>query len=99
MASQVLRGTARTAEEKADDEAFEVSDEQIGYALRQAESSTAVASVCRQLGIRAYLISPPCHGVLAFKTLRAKHFLAKRAPLFARPPSRERGSALPCAST
>ena len=28
------------------------SDEQIAYALRQAESGTAVADVCRQLGIR-----------------------------------------------
>jgi putative transposase len=27
------------------------SDEQIAYALRQAESGTAVADVCRQLGI------------------------------------------------
>ena len=27
------------------------SDEQITYALRQAESGTAVADVCRQLGI------------------------------------------------
>jgi len=27
------------------------SDEQIAYALRQAESGTAVAGVCRQLGI------------------------------------------------
>jgi putative transposase len=27
------------------------SDEQIGYALRQAEAGTAVADVCRQLGI------------------------------------------------
>ncbi len=27
------------------------SDEQIAYALRQAESGTAVANVCRQLGI------------------------------------------------
>ena len=28
------------------------SEEQIAYALRQAESGTAVADVCRQLGIR-----------------------------------------------
>lgn len=28
------------------------ADEQIAYALRQAESGTAVADVCRQLGIR-----------------------------------------------
>ena len=28
------------------------SDEQIAYALRQAETGTAVADVCRQLGIR-----------------------------------------------
>ena len=27
------------------------SDEQIAYALRQAESGTAVANVCRQMGI------------------------------------------------
>jgi putative transposase len=27
------------------------SDEQIAYALRQAESGTAVADVCRQLGV------------------------------------------------
>ena len=27
------------------------SDEQIAYALRQAESGTAVADVCRELGI------------------------------------------------
>ncbi len=27
------------------------SDEQIAYALRQAESGTAVADVCRQIGI------------------------------------------------
>ena len=27
------------------------SDEQIGYALRQADTGTAVADVCRQLGI------------------------------------------------
>lgn len=27
------------------------SDEQIAYALRQAESGTAVADVCRQMGI------------------------------------------------
>lgn len=27
------------------------TDEQIAYALRQAESGTAVADVCRQLGI------------------------------------------------
>ncbi len=27
------------------------SDEQIAYALRQAEAGTAVADVCRQLGI------------------------------------------------
>ena len=27
------------------------SDEQIAYALRQAETGTAVADVCRQLGI------------------------------------------------
>jgi putative transposase len=27
------------------------SDEQVAYALRQAESGTAVADVCRQLGV------------------------------------------------
>ena len=27
------------------------SDEQIAYALRQAESGTAVADICRQLGV------------------------------------------------
>ncbi len=28
------------------------SEEQIAYALRQAESGTAVADVCRQIGVR-----------------------------------------------
>ena len=38
------------------------SDEQIAYALRQAETGTAVADVCRQLGISDatfYVWHPP----------------------------------------
>ena len=31
------------------------SEEQIAYALRQAEAGTAVADVCRQLGVRKAL--------------------------------------------
>lgn len=32
-------------------EASKFSEEQVAYALRQAESGTAVADVCRQLGV------------------------------------------------
>ena len=51
MAFGVLHGTADRAEGDEDDEALKVSDEQIAYALRQAETGTAVADICRQLGI------------------------------------------------
>jgi putative transposase len=36
------------------------SEQQIAYALRQAESGTAVADVCRQLGVSEATFFNPC---------------------------------------
>jgi hypothetical protein len=48
------------------------SDEQISYALRQAENGTAVSDVCRELGISDACgpqligpLTPPCDRVIA----------------------------------
>ena len=48
------------------------SDEQIAYALRQAESGTAVADVCRQLGIAeaTYYVWKKKYGHLGATELR-----------------------------
>ena len=48
------------------------SDEQIAYALRQAESGTAVADVCRQLGIAeaTYYVWKKKYGHLGTTELR-----------------------------
>jgi putative transposase len=51
VASQVLHGTAKEPKETRTMKRSRYSDEQIAYALRQADGGTPVADVCRQLGI------------------------------------------------
>jgi transposase-like protein len=51
VASQVLRNTAEEPKETRTMKRSRYSDEQIAYALRQADGGTPVADVCRQLGI------------------------------------------------
>jgi putative transposase len=51
VASQVLPWTAKRPKEKRTTKRSRYSDEQIAYALRQAEGGSAVADVCRQMGI------------------------------------------------
>jgi len=50
VASQVLHGTAERAEGEEDDEAIEVH-RRADRGLRQVDGGTAVADVCRQMGI------------------------------------------------
>jgi len=51
VASQVLHEAANPAEGEEDDEAIEVHRRADCYALRQVDGGTAVADVCRQMGI------------------------------------------------
>ncbi len=41
------------------------TDEQIAYALRQAEAGTSIKEVCRKLGVTVFSFIPKCGDILA----------------------------------
>ena len=48
------------------------TEEQIAYALRQAEAGTPVGDVCRQLGVSEATFSPPSRAALAVEQPRTR---------------------------
>jgi len=66
------QGQLRSREEAGTTKRLRYSDERIAYALRQAESGTTVADVCRQLGIAeaTYYVWKKKYGHLGATELR-----------------------------